>query len=99
MTRFPRLLDRVVQQRRREADQAEADEGGAIAQKEDEALQGRIAALERRVDHLETLLESLQDSVHRQSTRQQREIDILSRKTEPAEMARSLGRHSKSHGL
>ena len=99
MTRFPRLLDRVVQQRRRDADQAETAGGGAIAEKGDEALQARIAALESRVDHLETLLESLQDSVHRQSTRQQREIDVLSRKTEPAEMARSLGRHSQRHGL
>jgi uncharacterized protein YlxW (UPF0749 family) len=59
--RFPRIVDRVVQQRRTEA-AAPADER--------EDLVPQLAALQERVDHLESLIEGLQDSVHRVSVRQ-----------------------------
>jgi uncharacterized coiled-coil protein SlyX len=61
--------------------------------------QARIAALERRVEELEALLEALQDSVHRELSRQGKEIDALTAKTQAPQMARALGRYSREHGL
>jgi hypothetical protein len=58
-----------------------------------------LAAVERRLDHLEALLEGLQDAVHRQTVRQEREIGELERKTDAAEMTRSLDRHARERGL
>ena len=89
--RLSRLLDRVIQQRRRSLDQAESSE--------DRGRQDRLAALEERVVYLERLVEGLQDSVHRAAVRQQREMDALREKTEPAQLARALGRYSQQRGL
>jgi hypothetical protein len=89
--RLSRLLDRVIQQRRRSLDQAESSE--------DRGRHDRLAALEERVVYLERLVEGLQDSVHRAAVRQQREMDALREKTEPAQLARALGRYSQQRGL
>jgi hypothetical protein len=59
----------------------------------------RIAALERRIEHLEALVEGLQDAVHRETARQESEIGALERKTDAAEMRRSLDRHARERGL
>lgn len=64
---MPRLLERVIQRHRSEADVADADRGEAGGN-----LEARIAVLERRFKHLESLLEGLQDSVHREATRRDR---------------------------
>lgn len=61
--------------------------------------QTRLKELERRVQELEALLEALQDSVHREMSRQGKEIDALIAKTQAPEMARALGRYSREHGL
>lgn len=89
--RLSRLLDRVVQQRRRTVDQSESSE--------DKSRQDRLAALEDRVGHLERVLEGLQDSVHRVAVRQEQEMEALRQKVEPAQIARALGRHSQQQGL
>jgi hypothetical protein len=60
---------------------------------------GRIADLERRVEQLEALLEALQDSVHRQTTRQDKEIEALDERTRAPELARTLGKYSEERGL
>jgi hypothetical protein len=60
---------------------------------------GRLEALERRVGHLETLIEGLQDSVHRETVRHEREIRELQRKTEPAELSRALSRDARERGI
>jgi hypothetical protein len=92
--RLSRLLDRVVQQRRRSLDRPESPESP-----EDKARQDRLAMLEERIVYLERLLEGLQDSVHRIAVRQQQEMEALREKTEPAQLARALGRYSQRQGL
>jgi hypothetical protein len=85
----------VVQQRRRATPSTDAPD----EESPDNRLANRLAALEDRVGQLETLVEGLQDSVHRVAVRHQREMEELRQKTEPAQMARALGRHSRERGL
>ena len=59
----------------------------------------RLENLEQRLAHLEAMIEGLQDAMHRESVRQEREIDELQRKAEPAEMRRALGRDAREHGI
>jgi hypothetical protein len=59
----------------------------------------RIEALEGRVDQLETLLEGLQDAVHRESVREGGRIDALEKRTEPSEISRALSRDARERGL
>jgi hypothetical protein len=59
----------------------------------------RITKLEARVEHLGAELEGLQDSVHRQSVLENRQIAELSRRTEPHEMARALSEDARRHGV
>lgn len=51
------------------------------------------------MEYLEALVEGLQDSVHREGVRREREIRELGRKTSPAEIARALDRHARERGL
>jgi ABC-type phosphate transport system auxiliary subunit len=64
-----------------------------------EVEDARIGELERRVDQLESQLEGLQDAVHRDAVRRDEQQARLERKTEPAEIARSLSRDARSRGL
>jgi hypothetical protein len=59
----------------------------------------RLDLLERRVSHLEELLEGLQDAVHRESVRRDEEAARLQRRTEPREMARALSDDARKRGL
>jgi uncharacterized coiled-coil protein SlyX len=59
----------------------------------------RIEALERRVSHLETMIEGLQDAVHREITRTNDQIDQLRRRTEPGELSRALSEDARHRGL
>jgi uncharacterized coiled-coil protein SlyX len=59
----------------------------------------RIDSLERRVAHLETMLEGLQDAVHREISRTNDQIDQLRRRTEPAELTRALSEDARHRGL
>ena len=63
---------------------------------EDHTAQQR---LEERVQHLETVVEGLQDAVDRESRRFDTLIEALERKTDPAEMARLLGEDARRRGL
>jgi len=58
-----------------------------------------LEVLERRVRHLEALIEGLQDSTHRESVRQQERILALEKKTEPSEISRSLSRDARERGI
>jgi hypothetical protein len=58
-----------------------------------------LASLEARIAHLEGLLEGLQDSVHRESTRQSNRIAELELRTDPETLAVTLSRHAREHGL
>ena len=55
--------------------------------------------LEERLARLETVVEDLQDALHRQAIRQDREIHELHRRTEPAQIARDLSQDARTRGL
>jgi hypothetical protein len=59
----------------------------------------RVELLEKRLEHLESMVEGLQDAVYRESARQDREIDQLQKKAEPAEMRRALSQDAREHGI
>ena len=59
----------------------------------------RIDSLERRITHIEELVEGLQDAVHRESVRRDDEAARLERRTAPREMARALSEDARKRGL
>jgi uncharacterized coiled-coil protein SlyX len=64
-----------------------------------QAPRERIESLERRVAHIETMIEGLQDNVHREITRTNHQIDELRKRTEPAELSRALSEDARHRGL
>jgi predicted nucleic acid-binding Zn-ribbon protein len=85
------MLDRVIGLRRRRAREEKAQGASEAADP--------IRALEQRVTHLESMIEGLQDAVHRSSQRTEEQLDELHRRTEPAELSRALSRHARERGL
>jgi hypothetical protein len=65
----------------------------------DADLLPRFADVERRLAHLESALEGLQDAVHRESMRQNAQNAELRQRTAPAEMARALSDDARERGL
>jgi hypothetical protein len=59
----------------------------------------RLEILEKRLEHLETMVEGLQDAVYRESARQEQEIEDLQKQAEPAAIRRALGRDAREHGI
>jgi hypothetical protein len=88
-----RLLGRI-RQIRRSAAEGERTPSDTVDPQAD-----RIGGLERRVAHLEHLLEGLQDSVHRESERQTGQIAELQAKVEPAAMSAALAEDARNRGL
>ena len=62
-------------------------------------IEDRVRMLERRVDHIEAMLEGLQDSVHRESVRLGDQIDELQKSTEPSRLRRALSKDARDRGL
>jgi uncharacterized coiled-coil protein SlyX len=58
-----------------------------------------IRSLEQRVSHLESMIEGLQDAVHRETKRTHEELDDLRHRTEPGEISRALSRDARERGL
>ena len=58
-----------------------------------------VQALERRLMHLEGLVEGLQDSVHRESERHAQLIAELQEQVQPAAMGAALSRDARARGL
>jgi hypothetical protein len=58
-----------------------------------------MADLERRVTHLEAMIEGLQDAVHRETIRTKEELQDLRHRTEPAEISKALSRDARERGL
>jgi hypothetical protein len=69
------------------------------ARPDEKSTASRLDSVERRLEHLEALIEGLQDSVHRESVRQGRKIDQLERDVDPSAIRRALGRDARDHGL
>jgi uncharacterized coiled-coil protein SlyX len=94
------LFARVIERRRLEKTPTANEEAASrLDEGSSDLLDRRIASLESRLDHLESLVEGLQDAVHRDSARHEREIRDLEERTAPGQMSRSLAEHDREHGL
>jgi hypothetical protein len=58
-----------------------------------------LAALRKRVDALEAMVEALQDALYRQAVHHDGQIDELVHRTSPEEVARSLSADARRRGL
>lgn len=58
-----------------------------------------LQLLETRIEHLEKLLEGLQDSVHRETERQDKLIAELQARVEPGTMGAALSQDARDRGL
>ncbi len=58
-----------------------------------------LRALETRVAHLEQLVQGLQDSVHRESTRLTKRITDLEARVQPAALGRAISDDARRRGL
>ena len=58
-----------------------------------------LERLRKRLEHLEALVEGLQDAVHRDSIRHEQRMSELERKTEPEALARALSDDARRRGL
>ena len=61
--------------------------------------QNRLETLEARTEHLEAVLEGLQDAVHRRAVLEDESIGELRKRTEPEQLARDLSRNARTRGL
>lgn len=61
--------------------------------------QDELRALETRIAHLEQLVQGLQDSVHRESTRLSERIGELEARIQPAALAKALSQDARERGL
>jgi hypothetical protein len=88
------LIERIARMRRQDAagDSPPAGETPPTGAQE-------LAALERRVAHLEQLVQGLQDSVHRESSRQSKQLEQLESQLEPAALAIALEEDARRRGL
>jgi hypothetical protein len=59
----------------------------------------RVAELERRLEHLESAFEGLQDAVHRNAVRHDAQIQAVVRTTNPETLARALTDDARRRGL
>jgi hypothetical protein len=60
---------------------------------------GPLGSLEQRVSHLEQLVQGLQDSVHRETHRQERRLAELEARLDPAALAAALSKNARERGL
>jgi hypothetical protein len=64
-----------------------------------EIPQADLQAIVARLDGLEAMVEGLQDSVDRQTRRQDDRLDEFARQLEPGELARSISADARKRGL
>ena len=58
-----------------------------------------LRALEARIEHLESMIEGLQDAVHREAVRNEERLDQIEQRLEPGELSRALSRDARERGL
>jgi hypothetical protein len=88
------LIARIRQLRRVFADADERVKATTSRPGQDE-----LRALEARITHLEQLVEGLQDSVHRESTRLGKRVGELEARIQPAALGRALSEDARERGL
>jgi hypothetical protein len=77
---------------------------GAPADKPDRPRTGtpepdQLPALEARITQLEHLVQGLQDSVHRESSRQEKRIAELESQIQPGALGKALSEDARARGL
>ncbi|MGH2945923.1 MAG: hypothetical protein ACRDPC_06620 [Solirubrobacteraceae bacterium] len=60
---------------------------------------GRLRRLEERLEHLEALVEGLQDAIHRDSIRHEERMAELEHRMEPEALAKALSDDARRRGL
>jgi hypothetical protein len=65
----------------------------------DPEIERRLRALDARMEHLEALLEGLQDALYRQAVREDEHRADMRERTEPARVARELSADARRRGL
>ena len=88
------LIARIRQLRRASADPDRHGRTATSGPGQDE-----LRALEARIAHLEQVVQGLQDSVHRESTRLTKRIGELEARTQPAALGRALSEDARQRGL
>ena len=88
------LITRIRQIRRAAARAEKPGMSPAVAP--DQEL---VRALEARIEHLEQLVQGLQDSVHRESSRQEKRIAELEARIQPASLGKALSEDARARGL
>jgi hypothetical protein len=58
-----------------------------------------LHGLERRIAHLEQMLQGLQDSVHREAARHSKQLADLEARVQPAALGRALTEDARERGL
>jgi len=61
--------------------------------------QDQVRALESRVAYLEQLVEGLQDSVHREASRNAKRLAELETRTQPRALGKALSEDARTRGL
>jgi hypothetical protein len=61
--------------------------------------QERLESLEARIEHLESAHEGLQDAVYRRAVLEDKSIEELRKRSEPAQVARDLSENARRRGL
>ena len=88
------LIARIRQIRRTAATAAKPNRS-LVADPDD----GRLRAIETRMEHLEQLVQGLQDSVHRESSRHAKRITELEARVQPAALGKALSDDARARGL
>lgn len=78
---------------------ADATAAGSGKPAPDGSEQDQLRALDARVEHLEELVQGLQDSVHRESARLARRIAELEARIQPAALGKALSDDARARGL
>jgi hypothetical protein len=88
------MRDRILRLRRARREAAEGRQPASTLPEYEP-----LGALEQRVANLEGMVEGLQDAVHREVSRMNREIEELHKRVEPGEMSRAISDDARERGL
>ena len=94
MTQREPLLARIRQVRRGSKTDDEAAHPPTIDPERDP-----LRALEVRIEHLEKLVQGLQDSVHRESLRHEKRLSAVEAQIEPGALGKALSDDARERGL
>jgi uncharacterized coiled-coil protein SlyX len=70
----------------------------SMRSKRSRKTEGGARSLEERVAHLESMIEGLQDAVHRDSVRTDARLEELRKQLEPSELSRALSEEQRRRG-